>query len=154
MARFLLNSAVITAPGRYDYRLVSPKEARTWFRVGPVVSTIGYQETADALAVLLESPVAVDRRTIRMADGDEALVFRLALPPGTPRIAPGDKGALGQAVLAGHFELGLLVRLKDHPAEAAYLAVPEEGRSRAAVVAARTEAARAAQESGQSRLLS
>lgn len=101
---------MITFPGRYDYRLISPEEARAWAAQG-YVSTIGYQETADALAQLLGMPVSVDRRTIQMAAGDEALVFRLALPPGTPRIAPGDKGALGKAVLAGHFELGLLSRL-------------------------------------------
>lgn len=111
MSRYLLNSAVITAPGDYRYRIVGRDEARTWHAAGPVASTIGYPETADALAELLGQPVAVDRRTITMAPGDEALVFRLAFPPGTPRIAPGDKGALGRALLAGHYELGLLVRL-------------------------------------------
>jgi hypothetical protein len=109
--RYFLNSAVITAPGRYDYRLVTPQEAREWASRGPVRSTIGYEETAIALAELLKMPVAVDRKTIQMAPGDEALVFRLALPPGTPRIDPKDKGALGRAILAGHYELGLLVRL-------------------------------------------
>jgi hypothetical protein len=37
-------------------------------------------------------------------------VFRLVLPPGSPRIAPGDKGALGRALLARHYELGILRR--------------------------------------------
>ena len=53
----------------------------------------------------------VNRKTITMEAGDEALVFRLAFPPGTPRIDPGGKGKLSQAILAGHYELGLLVRL-------------------------------------------
>lgn len=66
--------------------------------------------SADALADLLGMPVPMDRRTIAMGVGDEALVFRLVFPPGTPRIAPGDKGALGRAILAGHYELGLLRR--------------------------------------------
>ena len=110
--RYLLNSAVITAPGRYDYRLVSNAEARQWFAAGAVTSTIGYQETADALALLLQAPVAMDRRTITMQPGDEALVFRLAFPTGTPRIDPRDKGELGRAVLAGYYELGILTHLE------------------------------------------
>jgi hypothetical protein len=112
MARYLLNSAVITAPGLFDYKLVSPDEAREWYRSGPEpISTIGYAETAAALGELLGVIVPVDRRTVRMTDvRDEALVFRLVLPPGSPRIDPADKGRLGAEILAGHYELGLLVR--------------------------------------------
>lgn len=106
--KYILNSAVITAPGRYEYRLLSASEAREWAR-GGFTSTVGYEETAVALSELLGQPVKVDRRTIQMQPGDEALVFRLAFPAGTPRIDPKDKGALGRAVLAGHYELGLLV---------------------------------------------
>lgn len=110
MARYLLNSAVITAPGVYAYTLLDAQAARQWYAQGPVLSTIGYQETADALGELLGVSVPVDRRTIQMEPGDEALVFRLAFPPGTPRIDPKDKGALGRALLAGHYELGVLNR--------------------------------------------
>jgi hypothetical protein len=108
--RYLLNSAVITAPGRYSYRLVTPEEARAWAAQGPWVSTLGYAETAALASEVLGVPVPMDRRTIRMEAGDEALVIRLALPPGSPRIDPKDKGRLGQAILAGHIELGVLVR--------------------------------------------
>jgi hypothetical protein len=114
--RYLLNSAVITAEGTYSYRYLSEDQARYWAGEGPEpISTIGYQETADALAAILGRPVVVDRKTIVMKPGDQALVFRLVLPPGTPRIAPGDKGAVGAAVLAKHFEIGLLRRR--HPFE-------------------------------------
>lgn len=123
--RYLLNSAVITAPGRYSYRHLTAEEAAEWYRellaayeaavarreaAAPPVSTIGYPETAAALGELLGAAIAVDRRTITMAPGDEALVFRLALPPGSPRIDPADKGRLGREILAGHYELGLLAR--------------------------------------------
>lgn len=155
MTRFLLNSAVITAPGDYRYRLIDVKEARHWYEtpllphseevrekvqelvqhgkpisaiaiemgIGKarvktliarepdvVISTIGYAETAAALSELLSVEIPVDRRSITMEKGDEALVFRLVFPPGTPRIDPKDKGALGAALLAGHYELGLLRR--------------------------------------------
>ena len=110
MARYLLNSAVLTAPGSYTYRLISADEARTWTAAGPWASTIGYQQTAEALTELLGVPVAVDRRTITMERTDEALVFRLVFPPGSPRIDPADKGRLTAALLAGQYELGLLTR--------------------------------------------
>lgn len=107
--KYILNSAVLTAPGEYGYRLISPADAREWASSG-FASTVGYEQTAEALGQLLGVPVPVDRRTITMQAGDEALVFRLAFPPGTPRIDPADKGRLAAAVLAGHFELGLLTR--------------------------------------------
>jgi len=110
-ARYLLNSAVVTAPGDYRYRPLTPGEAREWAARGPFTSTVGYEQTAEALAQILGVPVPVDKRTITMAAGDEALVFRLAFPPGSPRIDPSDKGRLSAAVMAGHFELGLLARL-------------------------------------------
>ena len=74
--RYILNSAVITAPGSYRYRLVTADEARTWASSG-YTSTVGYPQTAQALEILIGQPVPVDRRMIYMLEGDEALVFRL-----------------------------------------------------------------------------
>jgi hypothetical protein len=54
----------------------------------------------------LASPLPVNRITIKMEPGDEALVFRLVLPPGTPRIDPKDKGAIAQHVKAGQLGAG------------------------------------------------
>lgn len=110
MTRYILNSAVITAPGEWRYSLITPAQARVWVEPG-FLSTVGYEQTAAALTQLLGVPVSVERRTIVMLPGDEALVFRLAFPPGTPRIDPGDKGRLSDAIMAGHYELGLLQRL-------------------------------------------
>lgn len=111
--RYLLNSAVITTPGRYEYRLITDELARQWYETGDEpVSTIGYVETAEALGQLLGRPIAMDRRTVEMEEGDEALVFRLKLPPGSPRIDPSDKGRISREVLLGHFELGLLTKIK------------------------------------------
>jgi len=110
VVNFILNSAVITAEGDYRYRLIDAAAARAW-AAGGFVSTVGYEQTAEALTQLLGVPVPVDRRSIVMTVGDEALVFRLVFPPGTPRIDPGDKGCLSAAVLAGQYELGLLTRL-------------------------------------------
>jgi hypothetical protein len=47
-----------------------------------------------------------------MAPGDEALVIRIVLPPGSPRIDPADKGRLGEIIRTpGLVELGLLRRI-------------------------------------------
>lgn len=111
MTRYLLNSAVVTSPGVYAYRRVTPGEARAWAAAAPWVSSIGYAETAALAAEVLGVDVPVDRRTIGMQPGDEALVIRIVLPPGTPRIDPQNKGRLGEVLRAGHTELGLLRRV-------------------------------------------
>jgi hypothetical protein len=113
--RYLLNSAVLTAPGLYCYRLVSPEQARGWYAAGPAQSTIEYASTADLLSAILGEDVAVNYAPCTMRPGDEALVCRLA--PGMRlerRLKSGDEGrrfALAQ-FRAGRFELGLLTCLE------------------------------------------
>ncbi len=46
--KYILNSAVITSPGEYRYRLINADEARKWAE-GGFLSTVGYEQTADAL---------------------------------------------------------------------------------------------------------
>lgn len=136
MTRYILNSAVITSPGSYIYSLIPVELARAWLRRGPFESTVGYPETAAALERLTAQPcgvclhssgeldrlpcpdcggtgetvirIPVNRRAITMLVGDEALVFRLVLPPGTPRIDPADKGKLTPEFVAANCEIGLL----------------------------------------------
>jgi hypothetical protein len=111
--RYLLNSAVVTSPGRYEYWLCDTEAARRWMAAGPVESTIGYQETAEALSVLLGQPVEINRRMVRMEPGDEALVFRL-----TVRLAdPSVKGRINDPDwIAEHSEIGILSRAPEFQA--------------------------------------
>jgi len=109
--RYYLNSAVITNPGTYEYHLVSIDQAKEWDTNGVVQSTIGYEQTADALNEILGHSVPISRTTIKMQPKDEALVFRLVFPQGSPRIDPADKGRLKKEIIEGHFELGILIRL-------------------------------------------
>ncbi|GIV51583.1 MAG: hypothetical protein KatS3mg038_2104 [Candidatus Kapaibacterium sp.] len=112
MARYLLNSAVITAPGLYRYSLIDVEQAKRWLDAGdPPLSTIRYEQTAVALGMLVERPIEVCDLTIEMFPRDEALVFRLVLPPGTPRIDPHNKGRLQEELRRGNWELGLLERI-------------------------------------------
>lgn len=133
--QYLLNSAVLTAFGTYAYDPLSTEQARTWLTTCvcdhssgqldgetcrtcqgtgyPWQSTIGYEETARALEVLCDLPpgsIPVQRLTIQMQPGDSALVFRLVLPPGSPRIDPQNKGQILGHIEEGHWELGLLWR--------------------------------------------
>ena len=107
--RYALNSAVITAFGSYEYEELNPDEARVWWDAGPVQATIGYEETCIAMARVLgiEQP-RVNRVTIQMQPGDEALVFRITLPPNERRIAT--RGKVGVHWLTRHCEIGLLKR--------------------------------------------
>lgn len=108
--RYILNSAVITSPGRYEYKLISLEEAKAWLRGGDWESTIGYPETAAVLERLTGVSIPVNRKIIRMEPGDEALVFRLVFPPGTPRLDPTQKGMVSEEFLLEHCEIGLLRR--------------------------------------------
>lgn len=111
--KYILNSAVITSPGIYEYQHISNVLAQAWYESSEKpISTIGYEETAVALSELLGHEIEVNRITIKMKPGDEALVFRLVLPPGTPRISPEDKGRIKEVIKQGHWELGLLKRIK------------------------------------------
>jgi len=109
--RYVLNSAVITSAGVYEYRLIKPDHVRHWLLCAPYTSTVGYAETAEALSTLTGEAVPVDRKIIRMAPGDEALVFRLVQPEGQRRLAPGAKGQVGQDYIRQHCEAGILVRI-------------------------------------------
>jgi hypothetical protein len=108
--KYLLNSAVITAPGNYSYRLLTKEQARAWDVDESAISAIGYEQTAAALSLLLGHPVPMNRQIISMAAGDEALVFRVVRPD-FQRIDPKDKGRLSRALMEGAFEIGLLKRL-------------------------------------------
>ena len=108
VGRYLLNSAVLTSPGSYTYRMVNSSFARAWLS-RPYVSAIGYDTTADALRTLLdvERP-AVQRYAVKMHNGEEALVFRLKLRATDPNIK---RSVFDVDWVMKHSEIGLLTRI-------------------------------------------
>ena len=108
MARYILNSAVITTFGRWTYIQLTPEQAGNWLEADEFESTIRYQETALALEYLTGVHIPVNAFTCQMRQSDEALVFRLVLPPGSPRIATSDKGKLSVEFISKNCEIGLL----------------------------------------------
>ena len=105
----IVNAAMIPNPGTFRYRQVSVDLAADWLETYGecAVSYVGYQQTADHLAALVEGRVKVslNRAKCEMAVGDEALVCKLAY-----RVAnPATKGQPQPE----DWEYGLLERLRD-----------------------------------------
>jgi hypothetical protein len=109
--RYIFNSAVITAPGKYHYQHLHLEDARAWIQAGPFRSTVRYRDTAAALAVLMRAPITIRDEVVRMQPGDEALVFRLVFPPGTKGIPTTAKGRLDADFILDHCEIGLMRRI-------------------------------------------
>lgn len=104
--RYILNSAVITAPGVFEYKHITPAEALTWLQKSGWESTIGYPETAEALQRISSIKIPVNRKQIIMHLGDEALIFRLTKRLDDPSI----KGAVGVNTILNNCEIGILRR--------------------------------------------
>ena len=86
--RYVLNSAVLTAPGRYEYVLIRAEEAKKWLESGAFISALGHPETAKAISSAFGVEIPVSRAHITMECGDEALIIRLkARAPTTGEVA-------------------------------------------------------------------
>lgn len=75
--RYLLNSAVLTTPGEYEYHLITEEEAITWLKQGNFISRVGYPANADHILRISGIKPELSREITNMQSGDEALVVRL-----------------------------------------------------------------------------
>lgn len=76
-ARYLLNAPVLTAYGQYDFEGPLSDGRANEIAAQGVTSAVGHRATANLLSRLLGMDVPLNRTVIRMAPGDQALVFRL-----------------------------------------------------------------------------
>ena len=106
MTRYVLNTAVISNPGMYVYRLVDHREARDWLAAGSVVSRVGYPATADFIRRALGVRLELSRDPTDMHTGDTALVVRLKY-----RMRDTSPKAVDSGWGDDDFELGLLTCL-------------------------------------------
>ena len=79
MTMYLLNSAVLTAFGRYNYTELTLESAKAILSSRPFESAIGHQPTAALLLQLLGRSILCQRTNISMQPHDEAVVFRIAI---------------------------------------------------------------------------
>lgn len=83
----LLNAAILTDYGTFDYKLITLEEAKRVARAAvEVQSAIGHSSTAEILAELLEFPVDKNRFEYKQETGETALIFRLKQRPPEGRI--------------------------------------------------------------------
>lgn len=73
----LLNTSIITAPGRYEMQEISLNDARNWVALHKYQSAIGHEVTAQILTELLSVPVPVNRMLYQQQPGESAIVFKL-----------------------------------------------------------------------------
>jgi len=83
--RYLFNVPIITNYGTFGYRKSSFDEAKAFVEKPGWTSAIGHEGTARFLSAVLGIEIAVNRKTVRMGPGDEALVLRMLerVPEGT-----------------------------------------------------------------------
>ena len=110
--RYVLSSAVITAPGLYAYSIADVETAKLFFSKPGWISCIGYAETAQALSQIVGIEIPMNRVTAILEPSDMALIFRLVLPPGSPRLDPAKKGSYTVDYVIEHCEIGLLQRIE------------------------------------------
>ncbi|MCX7641218.1 MAG: YddF family protein [Elusimicrobiales bacterium] len=106
--KYILNSAVITSPGVYEYKIIDINEVKEWLKQGEVMNTIGYEETIKAFNELFGTNLVVNRKMVKMETGDEALVFRLTCRLDDVNL----KGNLTKEFVLQNCEIGLLKKLK------------------------------------------
>jgi hypothetical protein len=75
--RYVLNSAVISHPGNYEYTLLTGLEAEVWLKRGGFTSRVGYQAATQFLEDRFSVRCPLSREPIAMQPGDEGLVVRL-----------------------------------------------------------------------------
>ncbi len=106
--KYVLNSAVVTSWGTWEYRPATLEEARRWLRNGEWYSIVRYPDTAEVIRRLTGVEVPVRNESIRMKPGDEALVFRIRYEMGGPRVAQELKGTLDPDWIERNIEIGFL----------------------------------------------
>jgi len=102
---YLLNTAILTSYGRYDYQGPLTIEQTTQILHQGFTSAIGHQSTASLLEQLLQLPISVNRMSVKMQSGDTAVIFKLQKRPPEGQVLD------QQQLEALGYEFGLLRKL-------------------------------------------
>ena len=102
---YILNSAVLTSFGVYEFREISAEEVARRLGQQGFLSAVGHELTATILSQILGVEIPHNRVQISMQPGDQAVVFRLR-----NRLPENAQLTLEEAK-ALSYELGYLVRV-------------------------------------------
>ena len=100
---YILNSAVLTAYGLFEYSPLAIDTAADMVRCEEFTSAIGHEATAQVLSELLLKQIPCNRIQITMQPGEQAIVFRLKFRP--------EEGKVSTTMNHDDYELGLLTML-------------------------------------------
>lgn len=106
MKTALLNAAILTSFGTFEFCPVSLADARKIIKNSQLNSAIGHAATAAVLSDLLEVEIETNRTEYKQEVGETALVFRLG-----SRIAEG-RVLNRRKIEETGYEFGILQRLK------------------------------------------
>jgi hypothetical protein len=103
----LLNTSIITADGRFEYKTITQEQALELLDVHDgIVSHIGHESTAQIMTELLGEKVPMSRAPFAQKAGETALVFKLNGRPPEGRILSREEiDQIG-------FTWGILIRLQ------------------------------------------
>jgi len=86
---YIFNSLIIPISQQYNtatvtFRRVTVEEAKKLLETEAFISAVGHESTANLLSRLLDRPIAMNRITVAMSVGDQALhfVLKTRLPEG------------------------------------------------------------------------
>lgn len=74
---YLLNTPVLTNYGTFKFEPIGLKEIKTLLEQTQFISAIGHQGAADFLSILFEREIPMNRISVQMQQGDQAIVLRL-----------------------------------------------------------------------------
>lgn len=73
----ILNCAICTEPGNYEFKSTSLEEVKELLQENDFISAIGHQSTAEVLTELIGIDIPMNRIQFSQKPGQTAIVFRL-----------------------------------------------------------------------------
>jgi len=106
MKILLLNSPILTAPGEYEYKLISEEAAANLIKSFGFESAVGHASTAEIMSTLFGTEIPMNRIQALQKPSQLAIIFRLKTRPAEGKVYSADEiKKLG-------YEIGLLTRKK------------------------------------------
>jgi len=109
--KYVMNSPVLTSYGTFRFKKVNLEEAKSFVKSGEFISSIGHKATSELLTLLLETEIPMNRITIEMKPGDQALITKLKI-----RLEEGKVLSLTELIELyekGQIEFGILEMIEE-----------------------------------------